>query len=68
MIRQLKALEKPFVVVLNSARPDSAEAMALRDSLESKYDVPVRLLNVKELQAEDAQGLLSSLLMEFPLR
>ena len=68
VIRQLKALEKPFVVVLNSSRPDSAEAMALRDSLESKYDVPVRLLNVKELQAEDAQGLLSSLLMEFPLR
>lgn len=68
VIRQLKALEKPFVVVLNSARPQSAEAMALRDSLESKYDVPVRLLSVKELRPEDAQEILSSVLMEFPLR
>ena len=68
VIRQLKTLQKPFVVVLNSARPESGEARALRDSLESKYDVPVSLLNVKEMQGEDIQALLSSLLLEFPLR
>ena len=68
VIRQLKALKKPFALLLNSARPESQEAKALRASLESKYDVPVTLLNVKEMQAEDAQRLLSSLLLEFPLR
>ena len=68
VIRQLKALQKPFAVVLNSAHPDSAEARGLRSSLESKYDVPVTLLNVKDMTAEDAQQLLSQLLMEFPLR
>ncbi|HAG57639.1 MAG TPA: stage IV sporulation protein A, partial [Ruminococcaceae bacterium] len=68
VIRQLKALQKPFAVVLNSAHPDSAEAQGLRSSLESKYDVPVTLLNVKDMTAEDAQQLLSQLLMEFPLR
>lgn len=68
VIRQLKELGKPFVVVLNSARPESEDAKALRGSLESKYDVPVNLLNVKELRAEDAQSLLSSLLLEFPIR
>lgn len=68
VIRQLKTLQKPFVVVLNSARPESGEARALRDSLESKYDVPVSLLNVKEMKSEDIQTLLSSLLLEFPLR
>ena len=68
VIRQLKALNKPFSVVLNSARPDSREAQALRASLEEKYDVPVTLLNVKALQPEDIQRLLSGVLMEFPLR
>ncbi len=68
VIRQLKALQKPFAVVLNSAHPESGEAKALRASLESKYDVPVMLLNVKEMSAEDAQQLLSGLLLEFPLR
>ncbi len=68
VIRQLKALQKPFAVVLNSAHPESGEAKALRASLESKYDVAVTLLNVKEMSAEDAQQLLSGLLLEFPLR
>ena len=68
VIRQLKALGKPFAVVLNSARPESQDAQALRASLESKYDVPVTLLNVKEMRAADIQQLLSGLLLEFPLR
>jgi len=68
VIRQLKELKKPFAVVLNSARPESSEAKALRASLESKYDVPVSLLNVKEMESDDIQSLLSALLMEFPLQ
>ena len=68
IIRQLKDLEKPFVVVLNSARPESDEARELRASLEGKYDLPVTLMNVKEMKAEEIQGLLSSLLLEFPVR
>ena len=68
VIRQLKALKKPFAVVLNSVRPDSAEAQTLRLSLETKYDVPVTALNVKEMNEADIQAVLSALLTEFPLR
>ena len=68
VIRQLKALNKPFSILLNSAHPESADAKTLRSSLESKYDVPVTLLNVKEMNAEDMQQVLSDLLLEFPLR
>ena len=68
VIRQLKALNKPFSVVLNSAHPGGEDAKALRSSLENKYDVPVTLVNVKEMQAGDMQRLLSGLLLEFPLR
>lgn len=68
VIRQLKDLHKPFVVVLNSARPQSEDAKALQAALEQKYAVPVTLLDVKNMDGGDVQGLLSSLLLEFPLR
>ncbi|MBQ8654251.1 MAG: stage IV sporulation protein A [Clostridia bacterium] len=68
VVGELKALGKPFVIVLNSANPRQAETLALRDSLEDKYAVPVMLLNVKEMRVEDIQHVLESVLMEFPLR
>lgn len=68
VISELKALHKPFVIVLNSANPRSAETLTLRDALEDRYTVPVMLLNVKEMQVRDIQRVLESVLMEFPLR
>lgn len=68
VIGELKQLGKPFVMVLNSAQPRAAETLALRDSLEEKYAVPVMLLNVKEMSVDDIQHVLESVLMEFPLR
>jgi len=68
VVSELKALGKPFVVVLNSATPRSAETLTLRDSLEDRYAVPVMLLNVKEMQTADIQRVLESVLLEFPLR
>ena len=67
-ISELKALHKPFVIVLNSANPRNAETLSLRDTLEDRYAVPVMLLNVKEMQERDIQRVLESVLLEFPLR
>ena len=68
VVNELKALGKPFVILLNSATPRNAETLSLRDALEDKYAVPVMLLNVKEMQLEDIQNVLESVLLEFPLR
>lgn len=68
VVSELKALGKPFVILLNSATPRNAETLSLRDALEDKYAVPVMLLNVKEMQVEDIQHVLESVLLEFPLR
>lgn len=68
VVGELRALEKPFVVVLNSASPRNAETLTLRDTLEDQYGVPVMLLNVKEMQVDDIQRVLESVLLEFPLR
>ncbi len=68
VIAELKALGKPFVILLNSATPRKAETLTLRDTLEDRYAVPVMLMNVKEMQVADIQHVLESVLLEFPLR
>lgn len=68
VVNELKALGKPFVLLLNSATPRNAETLLLRDTLEARYDVPVMLLNIKEMKAEDVQRVMETILMEFPLR
>ncbi len=67
VVRELKALGKPFVVVLNSRTPREPDTIRLRDALSEKYDVPVRLLSVDGMTLEDVNSLLESVLMEFPL-
>ncbi|MBE6605071.1 MAG: stage IV sporulation protein A [Ruminococcaceae bacterium] len=67
IIEEMKALGKPFAVVLNSADPAQAEAMQLADSLEKRYGVPVALVNCLALNAKDITGVLNLVLGEFPV-
>ena len=66
--RELKDAGKPFAIVLNSADPDTADAHALAQELEKKYDAPVALVNCLELNEEDASAILGLTLGEFPVR
>ncbi len=68
VVSELKALGKPFILLLNSAAPETAEAAALQKNLQAKYDVPTMLLNVKQMGLTDIQGVLEKVLYEFPLR
>ncbi len=68
VVRELKALGKPFIVVLNAQSPAAPETLRLRDGLAQQYGVPVLAVNVGQLRLEDLNGLLNSLLLEFPLR
>ena len=67
VVRELKALGKPFIVLLNSREPESAAARSLRDTLAARYDVPVRLLSVADMTLDDIRGILEEVLFEFPL-
>lgn len=67
VIAEMKKCEKPFVILLNSAVPHSDEAQRLGRSLEEKYGAPVALVNCLELSENDIGGILSLLLLEFPV-
>lgn len=68
VVEELRALGKPFVVVLNTANPASPEALRLRDALAERYGVPVQAVNAQAMGTDDLNALLSSLLTEFPIR
>ena len=67
IVSELKALGKPFAVILNSARPQSDEAISLAYELEAKYEVPVALVSCIDLDAEDIRHILELVLHEFPV-
>ena len=67
IVGELKALGKPFAMILNSARPESDAAIALAYELESKYNVPVALVSCIDLDAEDIKHILELVLHEFPV-
>lgn len=67
VISELKALGKPFTVVLNSRNPSAEETRLLRDSLAERYGVPVLALDVLNMGIGDLNVLMESVLFEFPL-
>lgn len=67
VINELKAINKPFVIVLNSNTPNSKETQELALELEQKYNAPVALVNALELENEDFEGIFELLLGTFSI-
>lgn len=67
VISELAGTGKPFVILLNSTHPNDPETAALAASLSEKYAVPVRTLDVLNMNAQDIHALLEGILLEFPL-
>ena len=67
VVSELKALGKPFAMILNSSDPSSEQSIALAYELEAKYGVPVALVSCLELDAEDIRHILELVLHEFPV-
>lgn len=67
VIQELKELDKPFIVILNSIRPKSPETQELAQSLQEKYDVPVLAMDVAEMSQEEILNILEEILYEFPV-
>lgn len=66
-IKELKALGKPFIVLLNSSKPYSEECKKQATELSSKYDVSVMCVNCEQLKKDDIHNILQNVLMEFPV-
>ena len=66
-IKELKAMKKPFLVLLNSMRPYSEETKQLANQMEETYGVRVMPVNCEQLKKEDILSVLEAVLNEFPV-
>ncbi|MED4601449.1 stage IV sporulation protein A [Paenibacillus validus] len=67
IINELKEVGKPFIVIVNSTKPQSDSALQLRSDLQAKHDVPVVTVSVASMQEDDFTSVLREVLYEFPV-
>ena len=67
VIRELKELNKPFIVILNSVHPMLPDTIRLADSIKEKYNVPVMPISIETMTEHDMYDILREALYEFPI-
>jgi len=67
VVSELRAINKPFIILLNCANPSSPEARELAVQLSDKYNTKVMPINCEDLTADDINSMFASLLYEFPV-
>lgn len=67
VVKELKELNKPFVIVLNSDDPFSDYTKSLAQKLEDKYGTAVIPTNCSRLDLEDINDIFGRILYEFPI-
>ncbi len=67
VVRELKELNKPFAIVLNSSEPYSEYTRSLADELETRYEAPVIPADCSNLDIDDINQVFSRVLYEFPI-
>lgn len=65
--QELKQMGKPFLIILNSAKPYSEETKQTAKELEEKYQVSVLPVNCEQMKQSDIQQILQEALYEFPV-
>ena len=68
VIQELRELGKPFMVLLNSARPGSELAQTIQADIMEKYDVTCMAVNCLTLDEDTVSDILKGVLWEFPMK
>ncbi len=67
VIEEMKDINRPFLVLLNSTDAEGEEAQQLAAELSEKYDVPVLPVDCARMTQADILNILEKLLYEFPV-
>ena len=67
VITELKELNKPFIVLLNSTHPMLPDTVKISNELNEKYNVPVIPINIENMTEREMYDILREALYEFPI-
>jgi len=68
VISELRALGKPFMVLLNSAAPQADLAQTIQADISEKYDVTCLAVNCLTLDEDTVSSIIKGVLYEFPMK
>lgn len=68
VIEELKEINKPFIVLLNSNKPNASETKELKKKMEDKYKVSVQIMDVANMGESDIEDIFKTVLNEFPIK
>lgn len=68
VVRELKDINKPFIILLNCIDPTDNNSKQLADRLSKKYEIPVAPVNCLELDENEIKRILAQILFEFPVK
>lgn len=68
VVKELKEINKPFVIILNTTQPQNENTVALASQLNEKYEAPVQIVDCLNLKTEDIENVLEDVLYEFPIK
>ncbi len=68
VISELKELNKPFIVLINSINPMGENAKKVQNEIKNRHDVEAVCVNCAELVSEDINTIIEKVLFEFPLK
>lgn len=67
VINELKSINKPFIVIVNTTDKSSLACNQVVTKLKEKYDVPVLGVEVEKMSEKDIHDILREALYEFPV-
>ena len=68
VISELKATNRPYIVLLNCVYPNTEEARRLAAERAERYGVPVLPISCVDITEADIRNILAKLLYQFPIR
>jgi len=68
VIAELKELQKPFIILLNSVHPGARATQDLAAELSEIHNVPVYPVDCLQMEQQDVLAILQGILYEFPVR
>jgi stage IV sporulation protein A len=66
-VKELNTINKPFIILVNSLNPESADCVRLTEEIQRKYNVSTLAINCLRLSEKNVNDILENILFEFPI-